>query len=77
MVPAVSAVASSVSLPPRPSTTSLSKDSAWETLTGLPWTVNLSHAESFDTLAIAGGAGKDTLDTSAFTAGTVGVEFTD
>ena len=44
------------------------------TLTGLPWTVNVSHAESFDTLAIDGGAGKDTLDTSVFTAGTIGVE---
>jgi hypothetical protein len=45
------------------------------TLTGLPWTVNVSHTESFDTLAIDGGAGKDTLDTSAFPAGTIGVEF--
>ncbi|MDA0162553.1 hypothetical protein OM076_19925 [Solirubrobacter ginsenosidimutans] len=45
------------------------------TLTGLPWTVNVSHAESFDTLAIDGRGGKDTLDTSAFTAGTIGVEF--
>jgi hypothetical protein len=45
------------------------------TLTGLPWTVNVSHAEAFDTLAIDGRGGKDTLDTSAFTAGTIGVEF--
>ena len=47
------------------------------TLTGLPWTVNVSHAEASDTLAIAGGAGKDTLDTSAFAPNTVGLQFAD
>jgi hypothetical protein len=47
------------------------------TLTGLPWTVNVSHAEGFDTLAVAGGAGTDTLDTSAFNAATIGLEFKD
>ena len=45
------------------------------TLTGLPWTVNVSHAESFDTLAIAGGGGKDTLDAPPQDA--IGVSFAD
>jgi hypothetical protein len=36
------------------------------TLTGLPATVNVSHAETADTLAIDSGPGKDTLDTTAF-----------
>ena len=45
------------------------------TLTGLPWTVNVSHAESFDTLAINGGGGKDTLDAPAQNA--IGVQFAD
>jgi hypothetical protein len=45
------------------------------TLTGLPWTVNVSHAESFDALAIAGGGGKDTLDAPPQNA--IGVEFAD
>jgi hypothetical protein len=44
------------------------------TLTGLPATVNISHAEPADTLAIDGGAGDDTLDTSAFDAKTIGLE---
>jgi Ca2+-binding RTX toxin-like protein len=44
-------------------------------LTGLPWTVNLSHAESIDTLAISGGAGKDTLDAPPQPA--IGVAFSD
>ena len=47
------------------------------TLTGLPWTVNVSHAEASDTLSVAGGGGKDTLDSSAFVPGTVGLEFAD
>lgn len=41
------------------------------TLTGLPWTVNVSHAEGFDTLAIAGAA---SVDTSGLVPGTIGVE---
>lgn len=41
------------------------------TLTGLPWTVNVSHAESFDTLEIDGAA---SVDTSAFAANTIGLE---
>jgi hypothetical protein len=45
------------------------------TLTGLPWTVNVSHAEGFDTLAIAGGGGKDTLDAPPQDA--IGVTFAD
>jgi hypothetical protein len=45
------------------------------TLTGLPWTVNVSHAESFDTLAIDGGGGKDTLDAPPQNA--IGVQFTE
>jgi hypothetical protein len=48
------------------------------TLTGLPWTVNVSHAEgASDALAITGGGGLDTLDTSAFDPATVGLEFAD
>ena len=47
------------------------------TLTGLPWTVNVSHAEASDVLAIAGGGGADTLDTSPFDAATIGLEFSD
>jgi hypothetical protein len=47
------------------------------TLTGLPWTVNVSHAEASDALAIAGGGGPDTLDTSPFDPATIGLEFTD
>jgi hypothetical protein len=47
-------------------------------LTGFPWTVNVSHAEgAADVLAIAGGDGPDTLDTSAFNPATIGLEFTD
>ena len=44
------------------------------TLTGLPATVNISHAESTDTLAIDTRGGADTLDTSAFAPGTIGLE---
>ena len=44
------------------------------TLTGLPATVDISHAEAADTLAIDGGAGDDTLDTSAFDPKTIGLE---
>jgi hypothetical protein len=40
------------------------------TLTGLPATVNISHAEPKDTLAIGGGA----VDTSAFDPATIGLE---
>jgi hypothetical protein len=47
------------------------------TLTGLPWTVNVSHAEASDALAIAGGGGPDTLDTSPFDPATIGLEFAD
>jgi hypothetical protein len=47
------------------------------TLTGLPWTVNVSHTEPADTLAIAGGGGKDTLDSSGLGSGVVGLEFAD
>jgi hypothetical protein len=48
------------------------------TLTGLPATVNVSHAEgALDTLAIDTRAGADTLDTSAFAAGTIGLEVTE
>ena len=43
------------------------------TLTGLPATVNISHAESADTLAIDTRAGADTLDTSAFAPATIGL----
>jgi RTX calcium-binding nonapeptide repeat (4 copies) len=44
------------------------------TLTGLPATVNVSHAEPADTLALDTGAGDDTLDTSAFDPKTIGLE---
>jgi hypothetical protein len=44
------------------------------TLTGLPASVNISHAEPDDTLALDTGAGDDTLDTSAFDPGTIGLE---
>jgi hypothetical protein len=44
------------------------------TLTGLPATVNISHAESTDTLAIDTRGGADTLDTSAFAPGTIGLQ---
>jgi hypothetical protein len=44
------------------------------TLTGLPATVNMSHAEAADTLALDTGAGDDTLDTSAFDPKTIGLE---
>jgi Ca2+-binding RTX toxin-like protein len=44
------------------------------TLTGLATTVNISHAESTDTLAIDTRAGKDTLETSGFAPGTIGLE---
>ncbi len=48
------------------------------TLTGLPATVNISHAEgALDTLAIDAGAGADTLDTSAFAPATIGLEVLD
>jgi len=48
------------------------------TLTGLPATVNVSHAEgALDTLAIDTGAGKDTLDTSAFDPKTIGLDVLD
>ena len=40
------------------------------TLTGLPATVNISHAEAKDTLAVHGG----TVDTSAFDPATIGLE---
>ena len=44
------------------------------TLSGLPATVNISHAEGTDTLAIDTRGGADTLDTSAFAPGTIGLE---
>ena len=44
------------------------------TLTGLPATVNISHAEPADTLAIDTRGGADTLDTTAFAPGTIGLE---
>ncbi|WP_064750517.1 calcium-binding protein [Solirubrobacter soli] len=44
-------------------------------LTGLPWTVNISHPEPTDTLAITGAGGKDTLDAPPQNA--IGVSFTD
>jgi hypothetical protein len=47
------------------------------TLTGLPHTVTVSHAEPADTLAIDTLAGKDTLDTTAFQPGTIGVQLFD
>jgi hypothetical protein len=48
------------------------------TLTGLPATVNISHAEgALDTLAIDTRAGKDTLDTTGLAPGTIGLEVHD
>jgi hypothetical protein len=48
------------------------------TLTGLPATVNISHAEgALDTLAVDPRAGEDTLDTSGFTPATIGLEIVD
>jgi hypothetical protein len=48
------------------------------TLTGLPATVNVSHAEgALDALAIDTRAGDDTLDTSAFDPATIGLELVD
>lgn len=45
------------------------------TLTGLPATVNISHAEGAnDTLAIDTRAGEDTVDTSGLADGTIGLE---
>jgi hypothetical protein len=45
------------------------------TLTGLPATVNVSHAEgALDTLAIDARAGDDAVDTSGLAPGTIGVE---
>jgi hypothetical protein len=44
------------------------------TLSGLPATVDVSHAEPADTLSLDTGAGEDTLDTSAFDPGTIGLE---
>ena len=47
------------------------------TLTGLQTTVNISHAEPTDTLAIDTGRGRDEVDTSAFTPGVIGVQILD
>ncbi|MBE2320962.1 hypothetical protein DVA67_033705 [Solirubrobacter sp. CPCC 204708] len=47
------------------------------TLTGLAHTVNVSHAEAADTLAIDTLAGQDTVDTSGLQAGTIGVQVFD
>ena len=48
------------------------------TLTGLPATVNISHAEgALDTLAIDTRGGDDTLDSTGFAPGTIGLEVTD
>ena len=48
------------------------------TLTGLPATVNVSHAEgALDTLAVDGRAGQDSVDTSGLAPGTIGLEITD
>lgn len=45
------------------------------TLTGLPATVNVSHAEgALDTLALDVRAGEDTLDTTGLAPGTIGLE---
>jgi Ca2+-binding RTX toxin-like protein len=44
------------------------------TLTGLQATVNVSHAEASDTLAIDTGRGRDRVDTSAFAPGTIGLQ---
>ncbi len=47
------------------------------TLTGLQATVNVSHAEPSDTLAIDTGRGRDHVDTTAFTPGTIGLQILD
>ena len=47
------------------------------TLTGLAHTVNISHAEPADTLAIDTLAGKDTVDASALQPSTIGVQIFD
>ena len=47
------------------------------TLTGLAHTVNISHAEPADTLAIDTLAGKDTVDASALQPSTIGVQVFD
>jgi hypothetical protein len=48
------------------------------TLTGLPATVNVSHAAgALDTLAVDGRAGEDSLDTSGLAPGTIGLELTE
>jgi hypothetical protein len=48
------------------------------TLTGLPATVNVSHAEgALDTLSVDTRGGDDTLDTTAFDPATVGLEVID
>jgi hypothetical protein len=47
------------------------------TLTGLAHTVNISHAEPTDTLAIDTLAGKDTVDASALQPSTIGVQVFD
>ncbi|MDA0168319.1 hypothetical protein OJ998_04405 [Solirubrobacter taibaiensis] len=47
------------------------------TLTGLAHTVNVSHAEPADTLAIDTLAGKDTVDASALQPSTIGVQVFD
>ena len=44
------------------------------TLTGLPYTVNLTHTEPIDTLAIHPGAGDDTLDASGLGVDVIGLE---
>jgi hypothetical protein len=48
------------------------------TLTGLPATINVSHAEgALDTLAISTRGGDDRLDTSAFDPATIGLDVGD
>lgn len=47
------------------------------TLTGLPATVNISHAEPADLLAIDTGRGRDEVDTSAFDPATIGLQVLD
>jgi Ca2+-binding RTX toxin-like protein len=44
---------------------------------GLPATVAIGHAESADQLAVAGGAGQDTLDSAGLAPGTIGLTFAD
>jgi hypothetical protein len=45
------------------------------TVTGLPATVNVSHAEgALDTLALDTGAGEDSVDTSGLAPGTIGLQ---